>query len=170
MRHFLPLKRLASHAAWNHDAEGFGRRRSSQPDPAAAEGGFPPQPGGNPGGLGHSAKSAPFGCERSFPRSRQRDFAAVSGCFSARFIRELFGAVRELMRSLLLVLIRAYRVFISPALPSACRFYPTCSAYAYEAVEKWGAWRGSWLALRRIARCHPLGGHGLDPVPGKSKT
>ncbi|MGH9377556.1 MAG: membrane protein insertion efficiency factor YidD [Terriglobia bacterium] len=71
------------------------------------------------------------------------------------------------MRSLPLALIRAYQVFVSPALPSACRFYPTCSEYAREAIENWGVWRGSWLALRRLARCHPLGGHGLDPAPEK---
>ncbi|MGH9342511.1 MAG: membrane protein insertion efficiency factor YidD [Terriglobia bacterium] len=71
---------------------------------------------------------------------------------------------------MLLALIRTYQVFISPALPSSCRFYPTCSEYAREAVEKWGVWRGSWLALRRLARCHPLGGHGIDPVPEKVKS
>ncbi|HEV2500854.1 MAG TPA: membrane protein insertion efficiency factor YidD [Terriglobia bacterium] len=73
------------------------------------------------------------------------------------------------MGFLLLALIRVYQVFISPALPSACRFYPTCSEYAREAIENWGVWRGSWLALRRLARCHPLGEHGIDPVPERSK-
>ncbi|MDA8309250.1 MAG: membrane protein insertion efficiency factor YidD [Actinomycetota bacterium] len=48
---------------------------------------------------------------------------------------------------------------------SPCRFYPSCSAYAVEAVERHGAWRGLWLAARRVARCHPLGGHGVDLVP-----
>ena len=48
---------------------------------------------------------------------------------------------------------------------SPCRFYPSCSAYAVEAVERHGAWRGLWLAMRRLARCHPLGGHGVDLVP-----
>ncbi len=49
--------------------------------------------------------------------------------------------------------------------PSPCRFTPSCSAYAHDAVVEHGAWRGSWLALRRLARCHPLGGQGWDPVP-----
>lgn len=62
-------------------------------------------------------------------------------------------------------LIRAYKRFLSPMLPVACRYVPTCSDYALEAVERHGALRGSWLALKRLARCHPFGGHGYDPVP-----
>ena len=69
------------------------------------------------------------------------------------------------MRSVALALIRAYQICISPVLPPACRYHPSCSAYAYEAVQKWGAWRGFGLALRRLVRCHPLGSHGFDPVP-----
>jgi putative membrane protein insertion efficiency factor len=66
---------------------------------------------------------------------------------------------------LLIVAIRLYQVLLSPLLPAACRFYPSCSHYALEAVERHGARRGSWLAARRLARCRPLGGHGPDPVP-----
>ncbi len=62
-------------------------------------------------------------------------------------------------------LIRAYQRFLSPMLPVACRYVPTCSDYALEAVERHGALRGSWLALKRLARCHPFGGHGYDAVP-----
>ena len=69
------------------------------------------------------------------------------------------------MTRAVLILIRAYQLLVSPALPPACRFYPSCSAYAQEAVERWGIWRGMGMALRRLARCHPLGGHGFDPVP-----
>jgi hypothetical protein len=65
----------------------------------------------------------------------------------------------------ILLLIRFYRVAISPMLPPACRYTPTCSAYAEEAVRRFGAGRGSWLAARRLARCHPWGGSGYDPVP-----
>jgi hypothetical protein len=72
---------------------------------------------------------------------------------------------RSLIASFLSVPIRGYRRWISPALPPACRFTPTCSAYALEALERHGALRGSWLALRRIARCHPWHPGGDDPVP-----
>ena len=63
--------------------------------------------------------------------------------------------------------IRAYKRWLSPLLPPACRYLPTCSVYAVEALETHGALRGSWLAARRICRCHPWGGHGYDPVPPK---
>lgn len=62
-------------------------------------------------------------------------------------------------------MIRGYQLLVSPLLGTNCRYLPSCSAYATEAVERHGAVKGSWLALRRILRCHPLGGHGYDPVP-----
>lgn len=61
--------------------------------------------------------------------------------------------------------VRAYRLIGSPWVGHGCRYQPTCSAYALEALERHGALRGGWLALRRILRCHPLGGAGFDPVP-----
>jgi putative membrane protein insertion efficiency factor len=70
-----------------------------------------------------------------------------------------------MLRRLLLLLVRFYQLFISPLTPPSCRYTPTCSAYAAEAIGKYGAWRGGRLALRRIGRCHPWGGHGHDPVP-----
>ena len=69
------------------------------------------------------------------------------------------------MRALLTAPIRAYRYVLSPWLGSSCRFTPTCSAYAIESIESWGPARGSWLALRRISRCHPWCPGGHDPVP-----
>ena len=65
----------------------------------------------------------------------------------------------------LVVLLTGYRRLISPLLPPSCRFYPSCSAYALEAVQVHGALRGSWLAARRLSRCHPFHAGGLDPVP-----
>lgn len=70
-----------------------------------------------------------------------------------------------MLRAALTGMIRFYRKAISPWTPAACRFQPTCSAYALEAVERHGALRGSALAARRILRCHPWGGSGYDPVP-----
>ncbi|MDL2241721.1 membrane protein insertion efficiency factor YidD [Bacteroidales bacterium OttesenSCG-928-L03] len=61
--------------------------------------------------------------------------------------------------------IHFYRVCISPWTPPSCRYSPTCSEYAIEAIRKYGPFKGGWLALKRIARCNPWGGHGFDPVP-----
>jgi putative membrane protein insertion efficiency factor len=62
--------------------------------------------------------------------------------------------------------VRAYRLVLSPYVGHGCRYQPTCSAYALDALARHGAGKGGWLALRRIGRCHPWGGHGYDPVPG----
>ncbi len=70
-----------------------------------------------------------------------------------------------MIRSAMLGLIRFYQKGISPFTPPACRFTPTCSVYAAEAVEIHGPLKGMWLAIRRLGRCHPLGGKGFDPVP-----
>lgn len=69
------------------------------------------------------------------------------------------------MRKLLILLIQAYRYLISPLLPARCRYLPTCSDYASQAIGKYGVRVGGWLALRRILRCHPWGSSGYDPVP-----
>lgn len=71
---------------------------------------------------------------------------------------------------LLALPVQAYRLVLSPWIGHNCRFQPTCSCYALEALEKHGAGRGGYLAVRRLARCHPLGGSGYDPVPQKSVT
>ena len=68
-------------------------------------------------------------------------------------------------RRLLATLIRGYQRFVSPALPASCRFHPSCSQYALEAVTRYGALKGGWLAARRLARCHPFHPGGFDPVP-----
>jgi len=73
--------------------------------------------------------------------------------------------MRTALSSLLALPVKFYRYFISPLLPPSCRYTPTCSEYALEALKLHGALHGSWLTLRRLGRCHPWGGHGYDPVP-----
>lgn len=75
-----------------------------------------------------------------------------------------------MLRRLFVLPIRFYQLFISPVLPPACRFYPTCSAYALEAIMTHGVLRGGWLALRRLARCHPWGGSDMIPCPLRGVT
>ena len=74
------------------------------------------------------------------------------------------------MKRVLLSIIHFYQRSISPMFPPACRYSPSCSQYAVEAIERFGAVKGSWLALTRILRCNPLGGHGYDPVPEKNEN
>jgi len=69
------------------------------------------------------------------------------------------------MRLFFIFIIKGYQLCVSPWLPQACRYYPTCSAYALEAVQRYGAAKGSWLAMRRVMRCHPFHAGGYDPVP-----
>jgi putative membrane protein insertion efficiency factor len=69
------------------------------------------------------------------------------------------------MKALLIFFVRIYQGVLSPYLPNACRYSPTCSQYMIEAVTKHGAFKGGWLGLKRFARCHPWGGSGADPVP-----
>lgn len=80
----------------------------------------------------------------------------------------MFSALDRLVRGPLVLAVRAYRFFLSPWLGNACRFEPTCSAYALEALERHGALGGSYLAARRVVRCHPWCDGGYDPVPERS--
>ena len=73
-------------------------------------------------------------------------------------MKKFFGLI-------LIIPIKAYQILISPLLGPSCRFTPTCSQYAVEAIQKYGPIKGSWLAFKRIIRCHPWGGCGHDPVP-----
>ncbi|MGD8190566.1 membrane protein insertion efficiency factor YidD [Brevibacillus ginsengisoli] len=73
------------------------------------------------------------------------------------------------MKRILIWLFRGYQLFISPLKPPTCRFYPTCSHYAIEAVQRFGAVRGGWLAICRIVKCHPFHPGGVDPVPEKEQ-
>ena len=71
----------------------------------------------------------------------------------------------SILARILILMIRGYQVTFSPLLPSACRYTPSCSRYAVEAIERYGALRGTWMGARRILRCHPFHAGGYDPVP-----
>ena len=73
--------------------------------------------------------------------------------------------IQPLFSFIFLAIIRFYQIFISPILGASCRYTPTCSQYGKEAILKYGPFKGGWMALKRIARCNPWGGHGHDPVP-----
>ena len=75
--------------------------------------------------------------------------------------------IRLVLGSAIRTFIRAYQLLIAPLLPPSCRYYPTCSHYAAEAIDRHGPWRGSVLAMHRLLRCHPWGGSGYDPVPSE---
>lgn len=85
------------------------------------------------------------------------------------FVIHLFKSIWKLINTIIagifILFIRFYQKILSPILPSACRYQPTCSHYALQAVKKYGPFKGGYLAVRRILRCHPWGGHGHDPVP-----
>ena len=89
----------------------------------------------------------------------------MSAASSERPIAKPVDLVLKTPRLLLMGAIRVYQSTVGPALLQACRFEPTCSHYAYTALERYGVFRGTWLALRRLARCQPFGGSGYDPVP-----
>lgn len=69
------------------------------------------------------------------------------------------------VKQILIILIKLYKLVISPLLPNSCRFYPTCSQYAIEAISKYGSRKGSWISIKRILKCHPFHPGGYDPVP-----
>jgi len=73
--------------------------------------------------------------------------------------------INKLFSKLLIGIILVYKKAISPYLPPSCRYTPTCSVYGIEAIRKYGPFKGSWLTIKRISRCHPFGGSGFDPVP-----
>ncbi|OUU01459.1 MAG: membrane protein insertion efficiency factor YidD [Bacteroidetes bacterium MED-G17] len=72
---------------------------------------------------------------------------------------------KQIIRKIFILPIKLYQLLLSPILPNACRFTPTCSRYSVEAILKHGIIKGTWLSIKRISRCHPWGSHGHDPVP-----
>ncbi|MBR5885798.1 MAG: membrane protein insertion efficiency factor YidD [Alistipes sp.] len=84
---------------------------------------------------------------------------------SKKFLSRSLQICKQIISLPFIALVRFYQICISPLKPATCRFTPTCSQYAIEALRKHGAIKGLWLTIKRIARCHPWGGSGYDPVP-----
>ncbi len=80
-------------------------------------------------------------------------------------MRFIINILKTMIGGLFILLIKVYQNLLSPLLGAQCRFTPTCSQYGVEAINKYGAFKGGWLTLKRIGRCNPWGGHGPDPVP-----
>lgn len=82
----------------------------------------------------------------------------------------MFSALYRQIKSLLLKFLLLYKKWISPMLPHACRYVPTCSEYMYQAISEYGIVKGGWMGIKRLLRCHPWGGSGYDPVPLPNKA
>ncbi|GAB7089034.1 membrane protein insertion efficiency factor YidD [Marinifilum fragile] len=80
-------------------------------------------------------------------------------------MKNILNLLKQAILFIMILPIKFYQYFISPLTPSACRYTPTCSSYAIQALKKHGPFKGSYLAIKRILSCHPWGGHGHDPVP-----
>jgi len=80
-------------------------------------------------------------------------------------IKIILNSLLKLLAVPFILLIKIYQLFVSPILPSSCRYTPTCSHYTADALKKYGLLKGGWLGIKRISRCHPWGGSGYDPVP-----
>ena len=173
MRSLFSFKRTRPEPPGAYGAELSGQRGAAQSLEAQGAGSVPTKPGFDRGRLGHRSESAQRCSQSPVLDSDARADAAVSGpCCAVSAARGSSESqpAHGLLKTALLGLISFYRATLSPTIPSSCRFYPTCSAYAYEAVSQWGIRRGIWLALRRVARCRPFGGFGYDPVPSAERS
>lgn len=154
-------KRVTAIPFWRHNTSSPGESCTAQSTKTPFARGFPTEPRAFAGWLGHRGESSRAGGNGPIPEPGTGGFEAFPKPPSSRSFR---GASNQ-VKFITLGLIKFYQACLSPLIPSSCRFYPTCSAYAYEAVERWGIWRGFGLALYRLLRCRPCGGHGFDPVP-----
>ena len=191
MHGLLPAQRATTFTLGDHHAGAPGERCATQSPAAASARSLSAESGKPAGRLGHAGQSPGGGGESLLCHTPTGIAAAVSPaasgagdrlngtgdrdkentqpCLAPSDLSYLtFGA---LLKLLILGLIRFYQACISPVMPSACRFHPSCSAYAFEAVEKWGVWRGGRLALGRLLRCRPWSSsYGYDPVPEKGEV
>jgi len=82
-----------------------------------------------------------------------------------KYIKDIWRFITRILAYIPILLVKIYQIFISPYFPNSCRYTPTCSSYSLEALKKHGFFKGLWLTIKRVSRCHPWGGHGYDPVP-----
>jgi uncharacterized protein len=151
-----------------------GQFGAAQSHEAAGAGSVSTKSAFDPGWLGHRGESSQRLGQGAVCDPHSGVDAAVSRAGCSGFETESAGIIqvaeptRGLLKTTVLALLGFYKSTLSPAIPSSCRFCPTCSAYAYEAVSQWGVQRGIWLAVRRVVRCRPFGSFGYDPVPQSS--
>ena len=160
MHALFPAQWVTAFTLGHHHARAFGKRGPAQSPAAATARGVPAESCEPSGRLGRPGQSPCDGGESLFHHAPTGSAAAISPAAA-------IAAAGWVMKLLTLLSIRFYQACISPMMPLACRFHPSCSAYAVEAVEKWGVWKGGRLALERLLRCRPWGRFGYDPVPEK---
>ena len=195
MHDISSAQRLTPFTIRDHHAGAAGQRGAAQSSATAGTRGVPPEPGEHCGRLGHLGESSRSGGEGDVWDTRAGTVAAVSAATAiaatGRAGRKLkmtnardkfqdgvqtstpvgpggrLNILAWFVKLLALGMIRFYQACLSPVLPAACRYHPSCSAYAFEAIDQWGVWRGVRLAFGRLLRCRPWGGYGYDPVPEK---
>lgn len=163
MHGLFPAQRSAAQPPWDYHTNAPRESSDTQPDQAPAAGGLSAEPGGSSRRMGYRSESAR---NRGSGALRETGNGVYAG-LAQRAPFQTTGCRSAQMKTVVLTLIGFYQACISPTLPSTCRYFPSCSSYAYEAVQKWGAWQGIRLALGRLLRCRPWGGHGFDPVPSR---
>lgn len=178
MHSFRPSESLDFDSIGHHHPPGSGGRGGSESHPAALAGGLSVELCHDPFGMGSSGESETCGCHgplrdtdsrvpqnSASPGARSRcDGRACHGP-EGRLRGTISTGARAVALSLTLGLLRFYQVGVSALIPSACRYSPTCSTYACEAIQKYGVRQGVALGLRRLWRCRPFGPYGYDPVP-----
>jgi uncharacterized protein len=155
----LSLEQPLAVSLRDYDAQVHRECGASQPCAPPLAGSDPAEPSGDSFGLGRGAESSRCSGTHALSESDPGDPGNAPVAFPS-LSRATLAARRAA-----LFLIRLYQTFLSPLFPPRCRYLPTCSAYAYEAIEKWGLLRGVYFASRRLLRCQPFGRSGYDPVP-----
>jgi putative membrane protein insertion efficiency factor len=176
MHDLFSTERVEGNTSGNHGDDSYRQLRTPQSRQAPAAGSFPAESPERSRWMGYRFEPAP-GSGRSLVRFTRSGVAAfISSRVSTRTLAPESaprrdgpqkggnGQARLIGKSTALALIRFYKACLSPLVPSSCRFHPTCSAYAYEAIERFGLWRGTRLTFGRLLRCRPFGGQGYDPV------